>query len=503
VRLVKFFIASVLLLVIIPFAQPQVPAPEYWPTEGWRESTPERQGIDSAALLNMFDYVRKHGTRVHSVLIIRNGYVVVDASFFPYDSDSVHDLASVTKSVTSTMIGIAIQQGKISDVHANLSSFFRRQQKQDTDPRKARITLADLLSMRSGLQCPSNQSEQLLRQMMHTSDWVDFALKLPMAEAPGKHFEYCSGDYHLLSAVLSKAASMNAAEYARTGLFEPLGIRDIVWPPDPQGVTRGWGDLHLRPRDAAKLGFLWLHGGMWKGKQLVPASWFHEATTALTSTMSRDAGYGYGFWVFVGRRAGEYEALGRGGQRITIVPKLNALVVLTGGGFEPGEIGGFIAAAVKSDKPLPENPAAAEQLHRAMAAAAAGPSPGQTSALSPTAKAISGKKYALETNPLDLADLTLSFAGSDAATFEMNVVNGRSETHPVSLNGRPALSPGQFGLPVALNGRWQGDTFVLYYDEIANNHAYELQMTFQGSDVHIEVREPMRRTPLIIRGSTK
>jgi CubicO group peptidase (beta-lactamase class C family) len=486
-----------------PRGAAQIPAPEYWPTGGWHESTPERQGIDSASLLKVFDYVREHHTRVHNVLIIRNGFVVLDASFFPYRGDMVHDLASVTKSVTSTLIGAAIQDGKISGVDASVLSFFSQNQQRDGEKGKQQISISDLLTMRSGLTCETKNSEEIIREMMHSADWVNFVLNLPMRTDPGKRFEYCSGNYHLLSAIISKSTSMNEADYARTALFAPLGIHEAVWPNDQNGITHGWGDLHLFPRDAAKIGFLWLHDGIWDGKRLLAESWTRNATTALTKTTSRDAGYGYGFWAFTGKRAGEYEALGRGGQRITILPQLNAIVVLTGGGFEPDEIGGILGAAVKSDHALPENPVAVEKLHQAIQSALEAPPAGATSTLSPIAKTISGKTFSLGANPLDLRSFSLQFPDQASATFEMTVGSARQETHAVSLNQRPAFSPGEFGLPVALSGRWEGDEFVLNYDEVANNHAYQIRMRFKGNDVVLQASDPNGKNTVAIHGVAK
>lgn len=479
--------------------QPSSPAPEYWPTAGWRESTPERQGIDSSTLLKMFAVVRQRHTRVHNVLIIRNGYVVLDASFYPYDPDAAHDLASVTKSVTSTLIGAAIQDGKIDGPDAKVLSFFPERASRNSDPRKAAMTLADLLTMRSGLACSSQQSEQILRTMEHSPDEVAFALDLPAQEESGRSFQYCSANYHVLSAVIASAARTSEADYARKILFAPLGIHDAIWPADTHGVTHGWGDLHLLPRDAAKLGFLWLYGGIWEGRRLLAESWIRDATRPLTKTPSRDAGYGYGFWAFIGKRAGEFEALGRGGQRITVLPRLNAIVVLTGGGFDPDEIGGVLGSAVKSDQALPENPAAVEALRKAMAEARTPPLPGSPSPLPAVAKLVSGKLFALESNPLDFTDFTLRFTEPQAAQLDMTLGGTRHESHVVSLTQQPALSAGQFGLPVALKGRWDKDSFILDYDAVANNHAYQLRIGFKGNDAIVEVNQGAANKPLRIR----
>ncbi|MGD1082922.1 MAG: serine hydrolase, partial [Candidatus Sulfotelmatobacter sp.] len=209
------------------FAQERTASPivqgTYWPTHGWRSSSPEAQGMDSAKLALAFDYVRLHEIPIHSLLIVRNGYVVLDAYFYPFQAGQVHDAASVTKSITSTLIGIAIAEHKLSSVQQPVLSLFPDRKVDNRDNRKDRITIEHLLSMTSGLDCHVDHGEITLKEVMQSKNWVQFMLDLPMVAEPGSKFEYCSGGMHLLSGIISQSTGISALEFARRELFQPLG----------------------------------------------------------------------------------------------------------------------------------------------------------------------------------------------------------------------------------------------------------------------------------------
>jgi hypothetical protein len=328
---------------------------------------------------------------------------------------------------------------------------------------------------------------QAFDYVRQSKDWLQFMLDLPMLAEPGSKFEYCSGGIHLLSGIISQTTGSSALEFARRELFQPLGIEDVIWPSDPQGVSHGWGDLHLRPRDMAKIGYLWLNQGRWEGRQIVPAEWMQAATHAHSHPGRGNVEYGYGFWVYPQRNPIEYEALGRGGQRITVTPAENRIVVFTGGEFEPGDIGKFIGESIKSDQPLPENQAGHSRLAAAVSAAARPPEAPAT----PMSKAISGRKYVVEANPLGLKSFSLTFSAHNEAVAHLELADGRVEQRPLGLDGIPRLSPGgRFGLPVALQGRWEtNSTFVFDYDEVANINSYRFRLTFVHDEVSIELSE--------------
>lgn len=462
-----------------------------WPTHGWRNSTPEAQGMDSRVLADAFNYVRDHRIPVHSVTIVRNGYVVLDAYFWPFQDGQLHDRASVTKSVTSTLVGIAIGRHEL-ELRQPLTSVFNQRRLANLDERKTRLTIAHLLTMTGGLDCRAERGEITLTQMMQSANWIQFMLDLPMREEPGSRFEYCSGGMHLLSDAITSATGLSALAFAQRELFDPLGITNVAWPADSQGVSHGWGDLHLEPRDMAKLGYLWLNHGRWEGRQLIPEDWMAAAVQAQSHPARNNQKYGYGFWVYPDRNPREFEALGRGGQRISVIPARNLVVMFTGGGFEPGDIGAFIGRAIKSDQPLPEDAAAMTRLAAVMKDAAAPPRPPHLpSALTRT---ISGRRYRVAANPLDLKSFALTFAGTAVAQLELELSDRRDGPRPVGLDGVPRVSPGgRAGLPVAVSGAWESDSsFIIEYNEVANINTYRFRLTFSGQDVDVEMTERSR-----------
>jgi len=250
---------------------------DYWPTAQWRESPPEAQGLSSTALAKVLEVAQERALPIHSLLLIRHGAVVLDASFYPFPAGSRHDVASVTMSVTSALAGIALQMGAIADTTKPAFALLPYRPSK-IDKRKDAIRIDDLLGMQSGLDCGFNDGEPELRQMTRSANWVQTAVDLPMHGAPGGEFGYCSANYHLLSAVLSSTTGLSAEAFVKKYLFGPLGMRDVYWPADPQGVTRGWGDLQLTPRDLAKIGYLFLHGGQWEDKQLLSRAWVERST---------------------------------------------------------------------------------------------------------------------------------------------------------------------------------------------------------------------------------
>ncbi|MBN1813276.1 MAG: serine hydrolase [Anaerolineae bacterium] len=346
------------------------PTPTPTPIPFWdtRTSTPEEQGIDSATLVRMFNYIADQETEVHSVLIIRNGVVVTEAYFWPYNRDREHGLASCTKSFLSALIGIAVDEGYL-DLDDKALDYFPDHTIENDSPLKREITVEDLLRMRSGLDWPESSvsyssGKNILGQMMRSRDWVQFVLDRPMAITPGTTFNYSTGDSQLLAAILEQATGMTTHEFARTRLFEPLGVRPMhwYWTFAPEGDAFGGGGLHLTPRDMAKFGYLYLQGGVWEGEQVVPADWVEASVTP--------AQYGYQWWRLAG---GGYAALGYGGQRIAVVPDLDLVVVITGNfsGVTSGYlVDAFVVPAVKSPEPLPENPEALAELETCISAAA-------------------------------------------------------------------------------------------------------------------------------------
>jgi CubicO group peptidase (beta-lactamase class C family) len=492
-------LAVVVALVFAARARPRPSAPaapparDYWPTAGWRASPPEEHGFDSAKLAEALYAMRDQGMDIHSLMLIRHGYVLFEAYFYPYDGESLHDMASVTKSLTGVLTGLAIDQGYL-ELDEPMLSFFPGRDIANVDARKERITVRHLASMSSGLECAGMAGgEPTLQEMLASPDWVQFSLDRPMAAEPGERFVYDSPALHLLSPILQEATGLTEYEFARRNLFEPLGIRDSLWLADPQGYTAGSGDAFLHPRDAAKIGYLWLNQGQWEGGQIVSREWVSQSVTAQVRADGPED-YGYGWWVARDSDVGPaYLASGRGGQRIHVLPTLDLVIVTTGGGFEPGAATDLLRPAIGDlEQPLLPNPAGVAQLQAALQAVRQPPAPQPMPPLPGMAEAVSGRTYRFEPNDLRLATLRLDFGETAEATLRVTFADGRPEraAEPVGLDGLYRFAPGSHGLPAGRRGQWTGpDTLVIEEDWIAFNHAYDITARFDGDRLTLVVAE--------------
>jgi CubicO group peptidase (beta-lactamase class C family) len=473
-----------------PPAVPPPPIPSYWPTQAWQTSTPEDQGFDSAKLATALETMRENGINIHSLTMIRNDKLFLEAYFYPYDGSTVHHLASVTKSVVTTLAGIAVDQGKLR-LNSPMVSFFRDWKIANNTSLKKKITVGQLASMSSGLDCTSANEEQTMNEMGQSSNWVQFTLDLKVVNTPGSHFEYCSPGMHVLSAIVQQATGMPTAEFARKYLFAPLGITDFIWEQDPQGFSDGWAGLYLQPRDLAKIGYLMLHQGQWEEKQIVSSQWVNEATRLQKET-GQESDYGYGWWIPQPTQYVEFVADGRGGQYIHAIPALNTVIVTTGGGFDWNEIVPLILPAmVDTTRPLPANPEGLERLQAAQAAVLLPPDPAAVPPLPEVARTISGKTFTFDFSPLDIKTLHLEFNDPAEARLVATFYNQPDEDLQIPLNGIYRMYPiGEHKLNMGLRGRWlDAQSFLFEYDEIANGEAYALKMAFSGNQVSITAKE--------------
>jgi CubicO group peptidase (beta-lactamase class C family) len=423
------------------------PIPDYWPTDGWRRSDPEGQGFSSAALAAGLQRLQENNTAIDSLLIIREGYLVLDASFEPYDGSFPHDMASIAKSVTTTLVAIAAEQGKI-DLDRPMQSYLPDRTIANMDERKEQITVRHLTSMRNGMESGClDGDESTLSAMRSQPDWVQAALDRPMVSEPGTRFCYDSPGMHILSAILQESTGMTEAEFAALYLFEPLGIRDAAWESDPQGYTQGWGNLHLKPADAAKLGYLWLNGGVWDGQQIVPESWIHDSVRPQSRNIGVEFGYGYGWWV----SPIDYYALGRGGQFVRVIPARNLVMVATGGNYDFGEVEAFLVPSLIGLKDHePADPAGLARLEAVVAGLAQAPEPYLAAVLPGTAMEISGHVYSCESNPGDVESLRFEFGDEKTGTLFVRQY-GMETALPRGLDGSYQVSPqGQ-----AQRGYWE------------------------------------------------
>jgi CubicO group peptidase (beta-lactamase class C family) len=234
-----------------------------WPTKEWQTSSPEDQGMDSNELASLIDFGASHG--MDSLLVVRHGKIVSEAYYAPFRIGLKHRVNSVTKAVVGTLIGIAFKEGLLASPNQRVLDFFSDRTIAEVDERKKALTIQSLLDMTSGIdwiEPLSSARPESFFAMERSQDWQQFILDRPMAEAPGSVFNYNSGNAHLLSAIITKVTGRSALDYATEKLFGPLGIGDVYWRHDPQGVSAGGAGLYLQPRDMAKIGTLYLQDGM-------------------------------------------------------------------------------------------------------------------------------------------------------------------------------------------------------------------------------------------------
>jgi CubicO group peptidase (beta-lactamase class C family) len=304
--------------------------PAYWPTYGWRYASPEERGMDSSKLQEMVEAIESYpsSVKVDSVLVVKNGYIVFEEYFNDYTKDTPHIVYSCTKSVVSTIFGIAHENGAIPSLDTKLLDIFPDRSPANLDEWKESITLRNILMMSAGFDARDSwiYEWEKLDDLHSASDAVGYTLDLSMAFEPGSRFEYTNAVSHLLSCIITEKTGVSAAEYGQEYLFDPLGITLHQWDADNLGRNWGYNRIYFTPHDMAKLGYLFLNEGKWDGEQIISSDWVKEATMHRIDANLIE-GYGYQWWV----GDGFYTALGYMGQFIMVFPEHDMIVVLTGG----------------------------------------------------------------------------------------------------------------------------------------------------------------------------
>ena len=470
--------------------------------------------MDSGRLADLVDrIVADRG--IDSVMVVRNGYVVLDAVIYPFAADFGHNMYSVTKSVTGTLVGIAIDRGFLAGVDVPVVDILAERAPESIDGRKAAMTVGDLLSMSTGLECRDSYLHgwRGLREMRASDDWPAHVLSLPMADEPGNQFEYCNGSSHLLSALVGEVTEMPAADFAADVLFAPLGIEDFFWPADPSGINTGGGGLVLKPPDIAKLGLLYLRNGAWKDTQVVSAEWVNAATAAQIRAGTLSDNYGYQWWV---DDAGYVMAIGFGGQHVILVPDYDLLVTFTAGlprsrtGDPELLTAEYVLPAILSNEPLPSNPVAVSRLAAAVAAAGAAPQAAPVD-LPELAATINGVRYEFRDNNFGHMWFSLSFVetagrlrlmdrgpiGAEDTSEEFLALSGIENVDEamdveIGLDGRFAIGEA-YGQPVAMRGTWSNeDTFFIEYRFLRHADRGTMQFRFSGNAARFTLNEVTR-----------
>jgi CubicO group peptidase (beta-lactamase class C family) len=264
--------------------------------------------------------------RLHSLLVNWRGTLLLEYYFNGARASRPANVKSVSKSIISALVGIAIDRGLIRGVREPIAEYFPGMLNGDANAAKRRITIEDLLTMRSGLESTSGRNYGAWVRSPH---WVRFVLSRPLEATPGETIEYSTGNTHLLSAILTRATRVSTWQFAQDALAQPLGVSLPRWTRDPQGVYFGGNEMLMTPRDMIAFGELYLNRGRAKGRQIVPGAWVHTSFVPRGRSYWSDQQYGYGWWIreLAGRRA--YFAWGFGGQYIFVIPDLHLVVATT------------------------------------------------------------------------------------------------------------------------------------------------------------------------------
>lgn len=475
-------------------------------------STPEEQGLDSVRLKRAVDFLieQKDVYRPHQVIVVRHGRRVLDVCFYPFRRGWRHDLASVTKVVTGSVVGAAVHAGLIGSMDDPVLGFFPDRVISNRDAGKEAITVSNLLEQRSGLATSDyTRADELEREMFASDDWVQWILDQPMAEAPGWGHLYTSWNPHLAAAVVARATGEAPLEFGRRTLFTPLGIRDLVWPADPQGINFGYGDAQLLPLDVAKLGQLYLDLGTWKGRRLLDPSWIERATSPAPgpNPLGWPAEIRVGYhWEIA---PGYYSATGSGGQVLRVFPAEDLVVVLVAGGGSGYANNTYsslaevlcwshLVPAIRSVSSIPANPTGVATLEGRIADAAL-PDEGAPQPVPPLpaiAGTVSGRRYAMEPNLLELSWFTLTFGSGPVATLQFSSAGSASLEIPIGLDGVFRFFPAERGTTWRARGWWEPQsTFVILLDQIALYHYFRFSCRFVGSTAMITVEDLSGTSP--------
>jgi CubicO group peptidase (beta-lactamase class C family) len=263
--------------------------------------------------------------RLHSLLVSWRGRRILERYYNGRNATRAANIKSASKSIVSALVGIAIERKFIPGVDAPIVKYFPELAR-DRNPAKRDITVEDLLTMRSGLESTSNRN---YGAWVLSRNWVQHALSRPLVSPPGTEMEYSTGNTHLLSAILTKAAGTSTWQFAQDALARPLGFSLARWPQDPQGIYFGGNDMLLTPRQMLGFGEMYLRDGRVDGRQIVPEDWIERSWTPRGRSSISGQRYGYGWWMRDLGGHDAYYAWGFGGQYIFVVPDLDLVVVTT------------------------------------------------------------------------------------------------------------------------------------------------------------------------------
>ncbi|WP_432403164.1 serine hydrolase domain-containing protein [Wukongibacter sp. M2B1] len=319
----------------------------YWPTIEWQTLDPSTLKMDSKKLSELDPIIKSEYINMNGISIVRNGYIAYERYYNGYGPDNTHHVTSVTKSIISTLIGIAIDAGYIKNVNQKVLDFFPEYVSYDTDSQKRKITIGHLLTMTAPY--PFDDWQEPLDKMCMQPDWVKYTLDMLGQDGVIGTFKYSTAGAHLLSAIITRSTGKSAREFANERLFKSIGMKEIQsyemksfgfedlfgknvkgWVKDPKGnSTGGWG-LTLTVRDMARFGFLYLNRGTWNNKQIISKTWVDKSTSLHSKTLIDESiiNYGYLWWLRETDGVFAYLALGDGGNVICCIPEKDLVIAI-------------------------------------------------------------------------------------------------------------------------------------------------------------------------------
>ncbi len=332
---------NLLFIIFFFFSCSQQPQYKYEIPEktddGWKTTSLSDADVDLEKINGLIlNILNKKFKNIHSVIIVKNGKLILEKYFNGYHMDKIHPIQSDTKSITSILIGIAADQKIIPDLDKKIYDFYQNYKNTKWVDQKYEITIKHALTMAAGLDWdertyPHGDSRNNNTAMNNSIDWIKYILNKNMAQTPGERFNYTSGLSILLGGIIKNTSGLYADGFAAIYLFKPLGITDYEWYKNWDNTIHTGGGLKLKPRDMAKIGYLMLKGGTWQGKQIVSHNWVHESTQAHIKARGYD--YGYQWWrgktIKNNRIIEAFWAWGHGGQFIFVLPTLDLVVVFT------------------------------------------------------------------------------------------------------------------------------------------------------------------------------
>lgn len=488
---------------------------------------PESQGVASSNVLSFLEAVEAGRLNLHSLMVVRHGRVVVEGWWAPYAPEWRHTLYSLSKSFTSTAVGLAASEAKLR-LDDRVVTFFPDQLPAQVSPNLAAMKVKDLLMMGSG-----HSGDSLFGPGFsltnRTLDWARSVLSRPVDHLPGTHFAYNNGASYLLSAIVQKATGQTVLDYLTPRLFKPLGIEGADWEQSPQGINSGGFGLRVRTEDIAKLGQLYLRKGTWNGRRILPASWVQEATglriqnappddpkKAQTSDWAQ--GYGYQFWRC---RHNAFRGDGAAGQYCIVLPDQNAVIAITA---ETGDMQAVLNTIWENllpgfgPRPLASDPRIRARLEQRLKLLMLPLPAGQLE--SPEAARVGDRVYHMTDNPLGIRTVAAHFSARDCVVTLQDAQGEHSVRSGLGswITGETRLSPARLHLattasfgksPIAAGAAWKDPhTLVMDWRFVETAHYQRVICHFDGDNLRCEFKRGSsllnpsnQEDGLVLRGS--